>query len=204
MGGMHDRTLEVRIPERPWLYDRYYTFELRRRPSWPWKMLIWTHVLAICAGLLLAAVLYSFVRWDGHAFYSVGNRISVPAHVGDAVTFSVVLENLGDAPIVLERVALADATAGMRIVGVRGGRPGESPGNGFAWQGPSSGVRGVVVSPGTAGEKFVVLGLRAERPGTYMSRGIRVWYRAGPTLPVLGRGGFTQTTGEEMVMRVTN
>jgi hypothetical protein len=194
MGGMHDRVVEVTIPPRPWLYDRYYAVRLPGRlrplwPSWPWKRLVWTHAVAIAVGLLLAAFIISLVRWDGTAFASLGPSTTRAPHVrvGQPVTVPVTLQNTSDGSVILERVGWSGGGS-LRILRVTSER--------------SSPVRGLVVP--AHGAARVNVRLRAMYPGDYLIYGVRVWYRGSPDLPVLGAGHYVQTTGQYISLRVLN
>jgi hypothetical protein len=166
-----------------------------RRPSWPWKRLIATHIAAVCVGLLLAAVIYSLVRWDGHAFDSPGGSAEiVPMRVGTVLTIGFDLRNITDEPIVVERIALAGPSRGIHVVGMEAWGPGPAIGAARSWTGKSTQFRGYVIPPHS---KFsgVNVGFRIERAGSYLVKGVRVWYRTGLDLPLLGRGHYVQTTG---------
>jgi hypothetical protein len=46
--------------------------------------------------------------------------------------------------------------------------------------------------------------LRVDRPGRYRIHGVRVWYRAGLELPLLGRGHYVQSTGTNVELNISN
>jgi hypothetical protein len=196
MGMMpHDRLVEIVIPARPWLRDRTLAIPLPARPSWPWKKLVATHVAAAAVGLVLAAVIYSVVRWDGEFFDSAGGgSVSGSVLVGQPLTVGFDLQNTHDEPIVVERVALAGPPQGIHLLGVQLMRPGGAAGFVRGWDRPGTEVRGFVI-PAHSKLSEVNVGLRADRPGNYVIKGLRVWYRAGLDIPVLGRGHYVQTTG---------
>jgi hypothetical protein len=198
MGAMRDRVLEFPIPSVPELHDFLVEAPIPRRLAWPWRKLLWTHAAAICGGLLLASVIYSLVRWDGHSFDQPGGTSeSIPVRVGQAVTVGVFFHNEHDSPVVVERATLANTPQGVRLLGMS-----RQPAIGavLGWSG-SSEIRGLVVPAHKTA--FIDVGLRADRPGNYFIGGLRIWYRGGLDLPLLGRGHYVQTTGTTIRLRVS-
>jgi hypothetical protein len=120
-----------------------------------------------------------------------GSGLSLPQNTGVPFTFGVpVVVNRGERPVVLERIALEEPTAGLDVVGTRVAGPKRRirlKASEYRWP-PRDiddlhAVRGFVVAPQSTrdGERGaeLVFGLRATKPGRYGFGAVTVDYRVG-------------------------
>lgn len=87
------------------------------------------HLAAITVGLVLAAAIYSTVRWDAHAFDRPGgSSVGTPTLVGQPYTVGIFFSNTSDEPVTVERVALVGDSRGITVLGMEPIRPGHAIG----------------------------------------------------------------------------
>jgi hypothetical protein len=120
-----------------------------------------------------------------------GSGLSLPQNTGVAFTFGVpVVVNRGDAPAVLERIALEEPSPGLEVVGTRVAGPARRmrlKASEYRWPprdiGDLHAVRGFVVPPASTRDgrrgTELVFGLRAAKPGRYGFGAVTVDYRVG-------------------------
>lgn len=141
-----------------------------------------------------ATVLLAFMAWrliDSHRVHE-GGPLAEPKAFGSAALrggldpgepLSVgqyILENTGSGPVRVDRLWLVEPTPGLRLVGAYasheshvGARRGYGP--------PRSASHpvGLEVPPGRDAAYVVVIGVQADKPGRYVTDGLRVAYHRG-------------------------